>query len=138
MIRSGVRYKEEIFSIAAAIVAKLGGFGFYTALHVRRNELQVIGDARLTIVALFQSCSQSNHQYKEVFISAAQMLSNIRPLLKKVCVQRMTYQLALQVSHSIMCRARPSIYRLTKTTVRSLPLCAKLAGWSCKCVSGAM
>jgi hypothetical protein len=36
---------------AAAIVTKLGGFGTYTALHVRRNELQ----------------------YKEVFISADQV-----------------------------------------------------------------
>lgn len=58
-LRDHVHFPEIVFDIAAKVVHRLGLFKF-SALHVRRNELQ----------------------YKEVFMSSAQTLENIRPLLK--------------------------------------------------------
>ena len=59
-LRDHVHFPEIVFDIAARVVHRLGLFRF-SALHVRRNELQ----------------------YKEVFMSAVQTLANIRPLLKE-------------------------------------------------------
>jgi len=59
-LRDHVHFPEIVFDIAARVVHRLGLFRF-SALHVRRNELQ----------------------YKEVFMSASQTLDNIRPLLQK-------------------------------------------------------
>ena len=59
-LRDHVHFPEIVFEVAARVVHRLGLFKF-TALHVRRNELQ----------------------YKEVFMSASKTLENIRPLLIK-------------------------------------------------------
>jgi hypothetical protein len=59
-LRDHVHFPRIVFELAARVVHAIGLFQF-TALHVRRNELQ----------------------YKEVFMSAAATLDNIRPLLKR-------------------------------------------------------
>jgi hypothetical protein len=53
-MRDGVRFRGDVFEIAARVIAKLG-IGKYSSMHVRRNELQ----------------------YHEVKIPAAQMIKNI-------------------------------------------------------------
>jgi hypothetical protein len=57
-LRDGVHYKEEVFDVAARVVAFLG-FEGYAAMHVRRNELQ----------------------YKQVFITANQSLAGAGELI---------------------------------------------------------
>jgi hypothetical protein len=48
-------------------VTKLGGFGTYTALHVRRNELQY----KEVFISADQVRRDAVVCYKEVFVSAA-------------------------------------------------------------------
>mmetsp|Transcript_4693 Transcript_4693/g.8826 ORF Transcript_4693/g.8826 Transcript_4693/m.8826 type:complete len:544 (+) Transcript_4693:89-1720(+) len=60
MLRDNVHYQRIVFDIAARVIQKLGPFK-YSALHVRRNDLQ----------------------YKEVFIDASESLANIEALLHK-------------------------------------------------------
>jgi hypothetical protein len=59
-MRDGVRFREEIFEIAARAITKMG-VGKYSSMHVRRNELQ----------------------YHEVKIPAAQMIENIGHMFNK-------------------------------------------------------
>jgi len=59
MLRDHVHYRKEVFDIAARVIRELGPFKF-SALHVRRNDLQ----------------------YKEVFMDASKTLENVRSLLK--------------------------------------------------------
>jgi hypothetical protein len=58
-LRDGLRYSDEVYAAASRVVAKLGLFG-YTALHIRRNDLQ----------------------YKQVFIPMAQTMANVEALLR--------------------------------------------------------
>jgi hypothetical protein len=58
VLRDGVVYVDEVWEIAARVVAHLGAFR-YSALHIRRNELQ----------------------YKQVFVSMNATVRNIAPLL---------------------------------------------------------
>lgn len=60
MLRNHVRYPDIVFEVAARVVPRLGMFQ-YSAVHIRRNDLQ----------------------YKGVFISAQETLDHIRPLLNK-------------------------------------------------------
>lgn len=59
VLRDHVRFRDEVWTIAAHVVAWLGGFR-YSSLHVRRNELQ----------------------YKSSWVSPNQTFDNVAPLLE--------------------------------------------------------
>ena len=59
-LRDGARYVDVVWQVAARVVAQLGAFR-YSALHIRRNDLQ----------------------YKNVFVSANATLRNVAPLLRE-------------------------------------------------------
>eukprot|EP00966_Prymnesium_polylepis_P081175 1880556-Prymnesium_polylepis.1 len=58
VLRDGVVYVDAVWDVASRVVAHLGAFR-YSALHVRRNDLQ----------------------YKHVFVSANATLAHVAPLL---------------------------------------------------------
>lgn len=60
LIRQNMHYKESFFDIAARVIQRLGGIGGYSALHIRRNELQ----------------------FKEAFLSGKETFDNIHQLLR--------------------------------------------------------
>ena len=61
IIKTGVRYSDEIFQIAEDIVEFLGGFEKYSSFHIRRNDLQ----------------------YKEFVIEGNESYNNIKKILSK-------------------------------------------------------
>ena len=61
VMRDGVHYRGAIFAAAAAAIDRLGGLFSYSALHVRRNDLQ----------------------YKGSFVAADATAANVAPLLRR-------------------------------------------------------
>ncbi|KAL1520402.1 hypothetical protein AB1Y20_021988 [Prymnesium parvum] len=88
VLRDGVRYVDAVWQVATRVVAYLGAFG-YSALHVRRNDLQ----------------------YKHVFVAANQTLSNVAPLLREGEVLYLATDESDPTFFDVWRRRHPQIYR---------------------------